>query len=123
MLTRSSTLLACLLLACLLLAAARGGRPISQVYTWLNNVNSTEPEELLRKTHDQTLADALESIRAAPERQRGGVFDTARQMASCLSSSRIAAWVNPGTVPRPEFNPHQFVRRAGTLYSLPAKAP
>ncbi|WP_329000856.1 hypothetical protein OHA18_41305 [Kribbella sp. NBC_00709] len=39
-------------------------------------------------------------------------------MASCLGSSRVAHWVNPDPAPRPEFNPHQFARRGGTLYSL-----
>jgi type IV secretory pathway TraG/TraD family ATPase VirD4 len=113
------------LLACLLLAAARSGKPIRQVYSWLTSVNSTEPEELLRDSAkstgdsgDITMAEALEAIRSAPERQRGGVFGTAQQMASCLGSGRVAAWVNPGPTPRPEFNQHQFVRRGGTLYSL-----
>ncbi|MFG1913077.1 type IV secretory system conjugative DNA transfer family protein [Kribbella sp. NPDC048928] len=106
------------LLACLLLAAARGGQPVSRVYSWLTSVNATQPEELLREHGDITMAEALEAIRSAPDRQRGGVFGTAQQMASCLGSSRVAAWVNPGPVPRPEFDPQQFVRRSGTLYSL-----
>ena len=42
----------------------------------------------------------------------------AQQMASCFGSSLIAVWVNPGPTPRPEFNPHHFARRGGTLYSL-----
>ncbi|WP_329484295.1 TraM recognition domain-containing protein [Kribbella sp. NBC_01484] len=106
------------LLAGLLLAGARGGHPVSRVHSWLTNVNSTQPEQLLRDHGDITMAEAVEAIRTAPERQRGGVFGTAQQMASCLGSSRIAPWVNPRPAPRPEFNPHHFVRRGGTLYSL-----
>ncbi|TCO41072.1 type IV secretory system conjugative DNA transfer VirD4/TraG family protein [Kribbella antiqua] len=79
------------LLAGLLLAAARGGLPVSRVYSWLTNVHSTQPEQLLRDHRDITMAEAVEAIRAAPERQRGGVFGTAQQMASCLGSSRVAA--------------------------------
>ncbi|MEV0289916.1 hypothetical protein AB0H36_37790 [Kribbella sp. NPDC050820] len=46
------------------------------------------------------------------------MFGIAQQMATCLGSSRVAPWVNPGPTPRPEFNPHQLVRRGGTLYRL-----
>jgi hypothetical protein len=62
--------------------------------------------------------DSAADPRARSPTKRGGVFGPAQQMASCLASSRIAARINPGPVPRPEFNPHQFVRGAGTLYSL-----
>jgi type IV secretory pathway TraG/TraD family ATPase VirD4 len=106
------------LLAALLLAAARGGHPVSRVYSWLTDLNNTQPEKILRDHRDDAMAEGLEAVRAAPERQRGGVFGTAQQMATCLGSSRVAAWVNPGQTPRPEFDPHQFVRRGGTLYSL-----
>ncbi|ONI79115.1 hypothetical protein BWI15_00020 [Kribbella sp. ALI-6-A] len=106
------------LLAALLLAAARGGHPVSRVYSWLTDLNNTQPEKILREHRDDAMAEGLEAVRAAPERQRGGVFGTAQQMATCLGSSRVAAWVNPGPTPRPEFDPHQFVRRGGTLYSL-----
>jgi type IV secretory pathway TraG/TraD family ATPase VirD4 len=106
------------LLAAFLLAAARGGHPVSRVYSWLTDLNNTQAEKILRDHRDDAMAEGLEAVRAAPERQRGGVFGTAQQMATCLGSSRVAAWVNPGTTPRPEFDPLQFVRRGGTLYSL-----
>jgi hypothetical protein len=64
------------------------------------------------------MAEGVEAVRMAPEKQRGGVYGTAQQMATCLGSTRVAAWVNPGPTPRPEFDPHHFVRRGGTLYSL-----
>ncbi|WP_238163597.1 type IV secretory system conjugative DNA transfer family protein [Kribbella capetownensis] len=106
------------LLAGLLLAAARGVQPVGRVYSWLTDVNNTQPENLLREHGDVAMAETVEAVRAAPDKQRGGVFGTAQQMAGCLGSSRVAAWVNPGPTPRPEFIPHQFVRRGGTLYSL-----
>ncbi|MEJ1105682.1 MULTISPECIES: hypothetical protein [unclassified Kribbella] len=106
------------LIARRLLAATRGGQPVSRVYSWLTDANNTQPENLLRDHGDIAMAESVEAVRAAPEKQRGGVFGTAHQVATGLGSSRVAPWVNPGTAPRPEFNPHQFVRRGGTLYSL-----
>ena len=55
-----------------------------------------------------------------PDKQRGGVFGTAQQMASCLTNRQVAAWVTPRDEDdtRPQFSPEDFVRGAGTLYSL-----
>jgi type IV secretory pathway TraG/TraD family ATPase VirD4 len=106
------------LLAGLLLAAARGGHPVSQVYSWVTDVNNPQPEKILRDHHDDAIAESVEAVRSSPEKQRGGVFGTAQQMAQCLSSSRVAAWVNPTVPGRLAFDPHQFVRSGGTLYSL-----
>jgi type IV secretory pathway TraG/TraD family ATPase VirD4 len=106
------------LLSGLLLAAARGGHPVSRVYSWLTDMNNPQAEEILRTHGDIPMAEGLEAIRAAPEKQRGGVFGTAQQMAQCLASSRVAPWVNPTIPGRLPFDPHQFVRSGGTLYSL-----
>ncbi len=59
----------------------------------------------------------------APEKQRGGVYGTARQMASCLKIRAIEKWVAPvgGNFSgdrRRQFDPDAFVRGTGTLYSL-----
>lgn len=106
------------LLAGLLLAAARGRHPVSRVYSWLTDMNNPQAEEILRAHGDVPLAEGLEAIRAAPEKQRGGVFGTAQQMAQSLASSRVAPWVNPTIPGRKQFDPHAFVRSGGTLYSL-----
>ncbi|MDQ1595085.1 MAG: hypothetical protein QOH40_1641 [Arthrobacter pascens] len=41
-------------------------------------------------------------------------------MASCLTNRQVAQWVTPqGTTDsRPQFDPGEFVRSKGTLYSL-----
>jgi len=65
-------------------------------------------------------ADGLAGVVNAPDKQRAGVFGTARQMLACLTSSTIAPWVTR-TGPddtRPHFDPHEFVRGGHTLYSL-----
>ena len=111
------------LLAGLLLAAALDGRPITQVFTWTTRPSDEKAVDILRERGYEQVADAVAGyIYAAPD-QRSGVFGTAQQMASCLKSRKIAAWVTSagdGVTPgrRPHFDPHLFVRSSDTLYSL-----
>lgn len=108
------------LLAGLLLAAALDGRPITAVYTWLTRPSDDTAAEILR-AHGYTLtADQVAGVVDSPEKQRGGVFGTAQQMASCLTNRQVSAWVTPrGVVDnRPHFDPVSFVRDGGTIYSL-----
>lgn len=109
------------LLAGLLLAAALDHRPITDVYTWLTRPTDETAADLLRRHGFPLTADQVAGVVAAPEKQRGGVFGTAQQMASCLTNRQVAAWVTPqGQADhRPQFNPHDFVQAdGGTLYSL-----
>ncbi|MDR7184600.1 type IV secretory pathway TraG/TraD family ATPase VirD4 [Microbacterium trichothecenolyticum] len=108
------------LLAGLLLAAALEQRPLTDVYTWLTRPTEEEPVDILRRHGYNLTADQVRGVVTAPEKQRGGIYGTAQQMASCLTNRQVAAWVNPQgeTDPRPHFNPTTFVRDGGTLYSL-----
>jgi type IV secretory pathway TraG/TraD family ATPase VirD4 len=109
------------LLAGLLLAAALDRRPITQVYTWVTRPTDETPVDILR-SHGFTLtADQVAGVVTAPERQRGGIYGTAQQMASCLTNRSIARWITPPaetTTWRPHFDPAEFVRSSATLYSL-----
>lgn len=108
------------LLAGLLLAAALDGRPITDVYTWLTRPTDETAVDILREHGFTLTADQVAGVIDAPEKQRGGVFGTAQQMASCLTNRQVAAWVTPQgmTDRRPHFDPETFVREGGTLYSL-----
>ncbi len=108
------------LLAGLLLAAALDGRPITDVYTWLTRPTDDTAVDILREHGFTLTADQVAGVIDAPEKQRGGVFGTAQQMASCLTNRQVAAWVTPQgmTDRRPHFDPETFVREGGTLYSL-----
>lgn len=109
------------LLAGLLLAAALDGRPITQVYSWLTRPTEDEPVAILERHGFQLTADQVAGVIAAPDKQRGGVYGTAQQMANCLTNRQVARWVTPqgsGFDPRPQFSPESFVRDGGTLYSL-----
>lgn len=111
------------LLAGLLLAAALDNQPITQVFTWTTRPSDEKAIDILREHDYGQVADAVAGyVFAAPD-QRSGVFGTAQQMASCLKSRKITAWVTPtgGNVHgdrRPHFDPRLFVRSQDTLYSL-----
>ena len=109
------------LLAGLLLAAALDHRPITDVYTWLTRPTDETAVDILHE-HGYTLtADQVAGVISAPEKQRGGVYGTAQQMASCLTNRQVARWVTPQGIAdaRPQFRPEDFVRAdGGTLYSL-----
>ncbi|MFD3945091.1 type IV secretory system conjugative DNA transfer family protein [Streptomyces sp. NPDC058579] len=108
------------LLANLLLSAATANAPITQVYTWLANPKDDTPERILRGAGHTMPADALNGVLTAPDKQRSGIYGVAQQMASCLINPEINKWVTPLNQEdtRPQFNPHEFVRSRGTLYSL-----
>lgn len=113
------------LLAGMLLAAALDQRPITDVYVWLTRPTDEKPVEILAR-HDYPLIERqVAGVIGAPEKQRGGVYGTAQQMAACLTNSQVARWVTPangGYDSRPQFDPAVFVRgrdgQHGTLYSL-----
>ncbi|UOD83455.1 type IV secretory system conjugative DNA transfer family protein [Paenarthrobacter ureafaciens] len=108
------------LLAGLLLAAALDDRPITQVHTWLTRPSDDEAVDILKAGGFLQTANAVGGVINAPEKQRGGVYGTALQMASCLTNRQVAQWVTPQGEKdnRPQFDPAAFVRSKGTLYSL-----
>lgn len=108
------------LLAGLLLAAAVDNRPITDVYRWLTRPTDREPVDILSRNGYDLISDQVSGVVFAPEKQRGGVYGTAQQMASCLTNRQITAWITPTgfTDVRPQFSPEHFARAGGTLYSL-----
>ncbi|MCU1517642.1 MAG: conjugative transfer complex protein [Pseudarthrobacter sp.] len=108
------------LLAGLLLAAALDHRPITQVHTWLTRPTDDKAVAILEVHGFTQTANAVAGVVNAPEKQRGGVYGTALQMASCLTNRQVARWVTPqgSSDDRPQFDPAAFVRSQGTLYSL-----
>ncbi|QHC68854.1 type IV secretory system conjugative DNA transfer family protein (plasmid) [Rathayibacter sp. VKM Ac-2759] len=109
------------LLANFLLAAAVGNRPITDVYEWLTNQARTEAVDYLLAAGYTRQADAVNFDQQSEEKIRNGVYSTAEGMASCLGNTGIEEWVNPVRAPyapRRRFDPHEFVRGSGTLYSL-----
>lgn len=108
------------LLAGLLLAAALDRRPITDVYRWLTRPTDDEPVSILKAGGYELTADQVAGVIFAPEKQRGGIYGTAQQMASCLTNRQVARWVTPAGLSdlRRQFSAESFVREGGTLYSL-----
>ncbi|ANQ76166.1 MULTISPECIES: type IV secretory system conjugative DNA transfer family protein [Rhodococcus] len=108
------------LLAALFLAAALDRRPITQAYTWVTDVQNQEAVKILRQHGYGLQADGLAGQYNAPDKQRGGVFGTAKKMIRSLKIRTIHPWVTSDGLsdPRPHFDPREFVRSGGTLYSL-----
>jgi type IV secretory pathway TraG/TraD family ATPase VirD4 len=121
------------LLANLLLAAALAKRPLTQVYLWLSDPSEDEPVGVLEEHGYPLLAAALQSVVNAPEKQRGGVYGTAQQISSFMTNREAMRWVTVDGAPAPksaspsnpwttsrrrEFDPHEFVKTSGTVYSL-----
>ena len=107
------------LLAAMLFAAALGGRPITQVYTWLTRVTDDEPAAILRSHNQPLMADAVEGvINAAPD-QRSGVYGTAGEMVAFLLNDDLLRWITPPAAQRDELRPDDFVRQpSDTMYLL-----
>ncbi|PPK93166.1 TraM-binding TraD/TraG-like protein [Kineococcus xinjiangensis] len=108
------------LLAGLLLAAALDARPLDQVYLWLTDPTDDEPADVLRR-HDFALsAAAVAEVVNSPEKQRAGVYGTAKQSVAFLTNRQALRWVVPDGPAdgRRQFDPHAFVRTRSTLYSL-----
>jgi len=109
------------LLAMLLLAASVGERPITQVYTWSTRPKDDEPERILRDAGHVLGADAIAGVIGLPDKTRGSIFGTAKQMAGFLVSPRVNRWVtpDPDAPGRPAFDARRFVQAAsGTLYLI-----
>lgn len=107
------------LLAGLLLAAACVRKPITQVYSWVTRPTDETPVDILRDHDFPLTADQVSGVVTAPERQRGGIYGTAQQMAGCLTNRKVARWIAAGPDDRrPAFDPADFVRSGGTLFSL-----
>ncbi len=108
------------LLASLFLAAAIATFPITQVYTWVSNEQDQSPVAILRGAGYELIADGLLGQYNAPDKQRGGVFGTAKKMVRALKIRGIHPWVtrNGPFDRRPHFDPREFVNSGGTLYSL-----
>ncbi|MBF6548882.1 type IV secretory system conjugative DNA transfer family protein [Nocardia brasiliensis] len=110
------------LLTGLILAAALDERPITDVFAWVTKSADRTPEKILDRHGFDLVAAALAEQYTAAEKQRSGVFATAKKMCGVLKYQRIRAWVTPagaGERPRRAFDAAEFVRSTGdTLYLL-----
>ncbi|MGN7157811.1 type IV secretory system conjugative DNA transfer family protein [Dietzia cercidiphylli] len=104
------------LLASLFLAAAMEGRPITDVYGWVSNLEDSTPVEILSGSQwGPQAADLASKYRAEP-RTRSNVFSAAKNMISCLGRRQIVRWLTPQAGAE-RFDPVAFAgSTADTLY-------
>ncbi|MFC9677878.1 type IV secretory system conjugative DNA transfer family protein [Streptomyces sp. NPDC056949] len=107
-------------LTALFLAAARGRRPITDVLAWLASPADRSPIDLLQDAGLDAVAAQLHGTVAGAVETRDGIFETARQYASCLLNPAIADWVIPpsGMDKVREFKPEAFATSKDTLFLL-----
>lgn len=107
------------LLARLLLAAALDGRPISDVFLWVNDEKDKTPVRILSQYPEwEQQHAALRGTYQITEKTRSGLFSQAAQMAAPLGRREAVRWVTPQAGAR-RFSPDDFVREgSGTLYVL-----
>lgn len=114
------------LLTGLILAAALAKRPITQVFAWVTKASDQEPIAILDEGGYDLVAGALSDQYNAPDKQRSGIFSTAKKMANCLQYAHVRPWVCPpakGEQARREFKVSDFVRSRDTLYPLSKEGP
>jgi type IV secretory pathway TraG/TraD family ATPase VirD4 len=107
-------------LSAMLLAAAVGGRPITDVLGWLYDVKDETPLDLLKTHAQQFTATVLEGSMSLTEKQRDGVYGTARPWIDFLRNETLLPWITPqGTTDhRPQFDPYAFATSTDTIYLI-----
>lgn len=106
------------LLARYIFAAALGERPITDVYRWVNDEKDFTAERILREAGQLGVAQALEKDQMVTEKQRDGVYGQVRTWVGLLGNPKIAAWVRPNAMDRPELDLEKFVMSTDTLYLI-----
>ncbi|MFJ7275427.1 type IV secretory system conjugative DNA transfer family protein [Kitasatospora sp. NPDC098663] len=104
-------------LGSLFLAAASHRRPITDVLAWLASPSDRTPVDLLTDAGHHAVAAQLQGTVTGATETRDGIYETARQYASCLLDPDIAAWVTP-TPDLAEFKPFDFASSRDTLFLL-----
>lgn len=104
-------------LGALFLAAASRRRPITDVLAWLASPADRTPVDLLTDAGHDAVAAQLQGTVSGATETRDGIYETARQYASCLLDPDVAAWVTPAKG-LPEFKPYAFATSRDTLYLL-----
>ncbi len=108
------------LIGLLLLAAACGEEPLTRVYTWLTQPTDDTPVDLLRHNGFDLQEQSLFALSHLPDKQREGVYGTARSLMGFLRNRAMVSWITPppATAHLRQFHPADFARSRDTLYPL-----
>lgn len=107
------------LVGLVLLAAACAEVPITQVYSWLATPTDESPVGFLRDNGFELQAQSLYALANLPDKQREGVYGTARSRMGFLRNRNLVAWITPpATGHARQFHPTEFAGSTDTLYPL-----
>jgi hypothetical protein len=81
------------LLAILLLAARLSDEPLTTVYEWLSTGRNDRVVSRLAAAGHELAASALLDVMNQPDKQRAGVFGTARKDVSFLADPNLGDWI------------------------------
>jgi type IV secretory pathway TraG/TraD family ATPase VirD4 len=111
------------LLAVLLLAARLSDQPLTTVYQWLSTGRNDRVVSGLASGGHELAAQALLDVMNQPDKQRAGVFGTARKNVSFLADPNLGDWITERGDDRPRFDTDVFAASSDTLYSLSKEGP
>jgi type IV secretory pathway TraG/TraD family ATPase VirD4 len=112
------------LLAILLLAARLTGQPLTAVYVWLSTGRDDRVVSNLVAAGHGLAAKALLDVMNQPDKQRAGVYGTARKNVAFLADPNLGDWITDRGDGRRRFDTDLFARTAvDTLYSLTKEGP
>ena len=111
------------LLAILLLAARLSDQPLTTVYQWLSTGRNDRVVSGLASGGHELAAQALLDVMNQPDKQRAGVFGTARKNVSFLADPNLGDWITERGDDRPRFDTDVFAASSDTLYSLSKEGP
>ncbi|MBV9820854.1 MAG: type IV secretory system conjugative DNA transfer family protein [Actinobacteria bacterium] len=109
------------LLTGLLLAAAVGGLPVTVVWSWLCDPTDATPVRVLAEAGHGPHAEAVHAAAHLPDKQREGVYGSARTVVGFLLDATTTAWITPpapGATECEQFSPKAFAASTDTLYLL-----
>ncbi|TSD94834.1 conjugal transfer protein [Skermania sp. ID1734] len=107
------------LLTALLIAGARADKPITIVLEWLTDHKRCSEAEAILREHDRPeLAEQVYQQMHAPDKQRGGVYETAANWVASFGTDTVVPWITDPGDGRPHLDVHEFVRGPNTLYCL-----
>jgi type IV secretory pathway TraG/TraD family ATPase VirD4 len=111
------------LLAILLLAARLSEQPLTTVYEWLSTGRNDRVVSRLAAAGHELAAQALLDVMNQPDKQRAGVFGTARKDVSFLADPNLGDWITERGDNRPRFDTDAFAASHDTLYALSKEGP
>ena len=87
------------------------------MYGWVTRATDAEPARILDRHGFPPSAESVREVVGAPDKQRGGIYGTAKGYVSFLTNSSATEWITE-QAGRPPFDPHGFAASTDTLYLL-----